>query len=72
MAKPLCTYTAFCREATGDGTTWIAKVDAEDIDQACESAVEECSEAWGMEPDEVRCVGLATGDISIEYWDDGV
>jgi len=64
----LQTFTAFCREANGEGTTWIQAVTAMDIDNAREAAELACAAAWGYK--DVVCIGLAKGDITIEFWED--
>lgn len=66
----MSTYTAFCRDKNNTGTTWIQQVEANGIEDACETAEILCADAWGWDPKDVKCIGLATGDITIEYWDD--
>jgi hypothetical protein len=64
------TYTAFCQEIGGGGTTWISTVEAESVEQAATLARVSCAEDWGHEPDEVHVLGIASGDVKIEFWED--
>lgn len=68
----LHTFTAFCQEASGQGTTWIEAIQIErnDINLAKEVAVQKCAEAWGWDPSDVRCLGIAQGNINIQFWRD--
>ena len=69
------TFTAFCQDADGTGTVWIATVEADSVDQAKTKAVAACSEDWYGEEaknmaDSIKCIGLAEGDITILMWED--
>lgn len=64
------TYTVFCQEADGSGTTWIEAVEAENLDAAMATGLERCAEAWDMDFDEVRVLGVAKGDVEILTWED--
>lgn len=64
-------YTAFCRAVNGKGTTWISKVDADDVESAKQTAIENCAADWRVDEDTVECVGLAEGDVAIVEWADG-
>jgi hypothetical protein len=66
------TYTAFCRQSDGTGTTWIQEVEAADIDAAQVEAVSQCADDWQCGPLDVKCVGIAAGSVDILFWDDEV
>lgn len=63
-------YTAFCRHTDGQGTTWIAPVEADTIERAQEAARVDCAGDWECEPADVECIGLAAGNVEIAYWGD--
>jgi hypothetical protein len=65
-------FTAFCQQADGKGTIWIGTVEVEEnsCTVAAAAAREECAAAWGYDPEEVHCLGLAVGDVDIVYWED--
>ena len=64
------TFTAFCQDANGTGTIWIDKVQATSIEKAATVARETCAQDWGCDPEQVHCLGLATGDVQIVHWED--
>lgn len=67
------TYTAFCKEASGYGTTWIdtIKVDRKlTRGQVVEAARQACADAWGFDVERVHCIGIAEGDVTILHWED--
>lgn len=67
------TYTAFCQEDTGEGTIWIDTVEAESLDGAILLAKVACAAEWGdefYEPEDIRVLGIAEGDVKILYWSD--
>ena len=67
-------YTVFCREKCDVGTTWIETIEIpdpkDDADVISEHARTQCSHAWGMDRDNIACIGVAEGDVSILYWQD--
>lgn len=67
------TYTVFCRQANNLGTTWIDRIEAENLDQAAEVAREKCAADWGYDSerlDQITVVGIAEGDVNILFWED--
>lgn len=65
------TYTVFCRESNGTGTTWISAVEAESLDEAKAQGHFNCCWDWGVEDDSsVTVIGVAEGDINILFWED--
>lgn len=65
------TFTVFCREASGRGTTWIGSVQARDYSSAMKKGARECANDWGWPVADVVAVGVAEGSVSIVFWDDG-
>lgn len=63
-------YTAFCREADGSGTTWIGPCEGDTPEEALEDARESCASDWGFDVEDVKCIGLAAGDVDIVLWED--
>lgn len=62
-------YTAFViDQTTNTATTWIDRVEAETEEEAIEKAEIACAEDWEYARDDVLCIGLAAGDVSIAYW----
>ena len=66
----MAVYTAFCQEPDGAGTTWIGPVGANDIEQAKRMAIAICASDWCVDESDVRCVGIAEGEINILYWEE--
>ena len=66
MAK----FTAFCREASNTGTTWIDEVEADSVDDAIGVAVAQCADDWGYSPMQVVCIGISNAETRILFWDD--
>ena len=77
------TYTAFCQASDGRGTIWIDTVgvpslgpDPEITDAGAQIEAAKlvariaCADAWGCDPDDVHCLGLAKGDVEIVDWED--
>lgn len=74
------TYTAFCEQDNGHGTTWIqgVTVDRQDsvaaeMDAARTEALRQCAVDWHGDEDDTHdttCVGLIKGDADIVMWDD--
>lgn len=61
-------YTVFCQQANGRGTIHINTLEADSLLQAVELGILECASAWHTT--EVRCLGVAEGDIKILHWSD--
>lgn len=64
------TFTAFVQGSDGKGTIWIGAIEAPDVDAAIDAACSECADAWECSPDDVHCLGIAAGDVSILHWQD--
>lgn len=64
------TYTAFCQQANGKGTIWVNNIDANNLEDAIELAINECALDRGDLPTNVHCLGIAEGDVNILYWED--
>lgn len=66
------TYTAFCQEATGEGTIWIDKVEADSLDEAITAARAACLSDWGRQlyPEDIHVLGIAEGNVTVLYWSD--
>lgn len=65
------TFTAFCQDADGGGTIWIGPVEADDLPAAMDMAAKQCAADWGYsDANDVHILGIASGDVKIEYWDD--
>lgn len=64
------TYTAFCQETNGTGTIWISAVEAENLEDAITNARKGCAADWNFPIDKVHVLGIAAGDVTIEYWED--
>lgn len=62
-------FTAFCIDLTTNAaTTWICGIEADTEDTAISKAEEACAADWECSTDDILCVGLADGDVSIAYW----
>lgn len=80
MAQPQSfTYTAFCRQADGKGTTWIAAykspfnitdADESGLCSVISDAVADCAQTWGYAEADVVCVGVVRGTVDVIQWDD--
>jgi hypothetical protein len=64
------TYTAFCQETGGNGTTWIASLQADSVEEAKTLAQAKCAEDWQWEQEDIHVLGIAEGDVTILEWDD--
>jgi hypothetical protein len=64
------TFTAFCQQADGRGTTWINNVKAKDLEDAKHKAIGKCSFDWNYDPMDIVCIGIAAGDVHILFWED--
>ncbi len=70
--------TAFCKDADGNGTTWIGSITMPHEPEG-ESAYEEahalarqaCADDWGYsDAGDIICIGLIRGDAAILDWND--
>lgn len=69
------TYTAFCQEASGEGTIWISSIEATDLEDAKKVAKEMCLNDWNddsdiYDTDDIHVLGIAEGDVEIKHWED--
>ena len=67
------TYTCFCREADGTGTTWIDTLTVADrisVTNVKRLAVLRCAEDWDYHPSEVVCIGVLEGAPNLLFWQD--
>lgn len=65
------TYTVFCQNALEvGGTTWIAAIEADSVDEAKEEALDQCAESWCMSNSDICVLGVAEGDVNILEWND--
>jgi hypothetical protein len=72
---PTQTFTVFCRESNNEGTTWVGAVQARDIEEAGDIALEACAAEWSSDgptwsPDDIIVLGVAEGDVKILEWND--
>ena len=63
-------YTAFCQNANGKGTIWINPVEADSVEEAISEAQAACANDWGDALEDVHVLGIASGDVKIEHWED--
>jgi hypothetical protein len=63
------TYTVFCKEKSGEGTTWIDAVQATSMDLAKLIALERCAKDWSWDQEDIEVIGVAAGDVQILEWD---
>ena len=68
--KPARTFTAFCQQANGRGTIWIQAVEAETLEDAIHTAINDCADAWGYDAAAVHCLGLIEGEATVAHWQD--
>jgi len=66
------TFTIFCRESNGTGTTWVQAVQAKDLDAARAKGRTACAADWEYDEDDIAVVGVAKGSVTILDWDDEV
>ena len=70
------TFTVFCRQANGQGTTHIDTVESPDLKSAILAGRLQCLSDWnGSETgslalDDIHCLGAAEGDLRILHWED--
>lgn len=64
------TFTIFCRQANGKGTTNIFAVQADDLESATQSGIEQCAEDWACDESSIHILGVAEGDVTILEWND--
>lgn len=63
-------YTVFVRSSDDKGTTFIQSILAKDVDDAMVVGAKACAEAWETDVANVKCVGVADGDVTIAFWQD--
>lgn len=67
----MAAFTAWVQAADGEGTIWISAVEAETVEQAKQVALDACCADWGeFGPDDLHVLGIARGDVCIEFWED--
>jgi len=64
------TYTAFCENAAYGGNMWVSTIQADNLEEAIETAKRECAENWDLTPAEIHVLGIAEGTVKLMYWDD--
>jgi hypothetical protein len=64
------TYTVFCQQSNGRGTIWIGSVYARSVKSAINLGRYDCARDWKMPEASVHVLGVAAGDVTIEYWSD--
>lgn len=62
-------FTVWCRDESGEGTTWIETVEAMDVANAKGVALMKCAKDWGIcdekgySPIGIVVIGIARGDV---------
>jgi hypothetical protein len=73
------TFTVFCQQADQLGTIHIDTVEAVDLDSAIQAGREQCLADWNggasgsdapFTLEDIHCLGVAEGDVSILHWQD--
>lgn len=64
------TFTVFCRESSGQGTTYISSESGDTWQDAARTVRERCADDWDMSVDDIDVIGVAAGDVDIVTWDD--
>jgi hypothetical protein len=79
LIRALPNFTVFCQEAGGKGTIHIDRIGAADLESAIIAGKQQCIDDWsygtteGERPwnlESVHCLGVASGDVEILYWQD--
>jgi len=77
MSKPPThTFTVYCCQANGQGTTHIDTVESPDLESAILAGRKQCLKDWNggktgsLTLDDIHCLGVAAGDVTILYWED--
>lgn len=71
MATTTKTFTVWCRESNGTGTTFIDTVESADRETAKVDGVRACADAWGWDDTSgITCIGVAEGDVNVLFWED--
>lgn len=66
-------FTVFCRQTDRRGTTWIGAVVAPNLEAAESAGRKACAADWGWEnrdPDDIYVIGVVSGDVKVELWND--
>jgi hypothetical protein len=69
-------YTCFVTSANGRGTTHIDSYEVRSINQTAElaeassEAIGRVAEAWGVEPESLRVLGICAGNVKVLEWND--
>lgn len=69
-------FTAFCRKASANSTTWIQIIEVPSepqgnlIMRAGQVAKQKCAKDWGQQIENIHCLGLVRGKIEVAYWGD--
>lgn len=64
-------YTVFCRQEDGQGTTWISDVEANSLEEAKIEGLAQCSADWDWDVADIVVLGVAEGVVNILEWEDG-
>jgi hypothetical protein len=64
------TFTIFCREATGKGTTYVDSAEGATWQEAARTVLDRCATDWDMDSDEINVIGVTEGEVNIIAWDD--
>jgi hypothetical protein len=73
LAEEQQTFTVFCEEDGSQGTLWIDTVSVPPSTAHSEIALQarkKCANDWGYPVEDVTCIGIAVGDVTIAQWDD--
>lgn len=64
------TFTVFCRDSDGTGTTYITSVEAANATEAAAEGLRLCAEDWDQDSDTINVIGVCAGDVEVLEWDD--
>lgn len=66
----MTTYTVFCTEMDGFGTTWIDRVEADDHEAAAIKGRDKCASDWDCNEADVHVLGVLEGAPKVCFWED--
>lgn len=66
----MATYTVFCTELNGSGTTWIDRVEADGHEVAAERGRDQCAQDWNCDESAVHVLGVLEGEPRVCFWED--
>ena len=67
----MLTYTVFCVDDTGTHpTTHVSCHHAASVEAAKLAALHETADDWACDPNDVRALGVAAGNVTILEWED--